>query len=198
MKNLCIFIQICQIAVLSGGQKKSYLRRMCVFPLKSFHIEDVKCLIPWYRNCIKISIFCGQPPDRTILCVRNWPSRNKAQVVSGFDRVLTPDFCGPRHPQRVHRIDNIKNIGIRHMNISFEITATCSPAAPVIEKSCSVQVFTTDFPIVLKLFYHFIKCNPTNFCQICLFCIIIVMIIIIISTGNLRLFSFKICQTGIY
>lgn len=46
MKNLCIFIQICQIAVLSGGQKKSYLRRMCVFPLKSFHIEDVKCLIP--------------------------------------------------------------------------------------------------------------------------------------------------------
>ena len=84
MKNLCIFIQICQIAVLSGGQKKSYLRRMCVFPLKSFHIEDVKCLIPWYRNCIKISIFCGQ-----------------------------------RHPQRVHRIDNIKNIGIRHMEYFF-------------------------------------------------------------------------------
>ena len=23
-----------------------YLRRMCVFPLKSFHIEDIKCLIP--------------------------------------------------------------------------------------------------------------------------------------------------------
>ena len=56
MKNLCIFIQICQIAVLSGGQKKSYLRRMCVFPLNSFHIEDVKY------------------------------------------------FCGPRHPQRVHRL----------------------------------------------------------------------------------------------
>ena len=24
-----------------------YLRRMCVFPLKSFHIEDIKCLMPW-------------------------------------------------------------------------------------------------------------------------------------------------------
>lgn len=41
---LCIRFSWC---LLSLCMKLScYLRRMCIFSLKSFHIEDIKCLIP--------------------------------------------------------------------------------------------------------------------------------------------------------
>ena len=41
-----LFLSLTRIANFHPFSIACYLRRMCIFPLKSFHIEDTKCLIP--------------------------------------------------------------------------------------------------------------------------------------------------------